>query len=218
VNRALSASGSTHAIFRNTFASTRTSLIKGTVPLVMEMCFPNREYTLNQSEWCHIFENGSLAVSPPATVTCRLLQNSYTISAQSSQIATVKPKCNLPRKQCYFTEEQVYEALLKHEGKRSKAAKELDCHVRTIDNYIARFPSLQDVMHDRKVGICDQSEEVLKKHNAAGNPGTAQFFLKNLHPDYGPKGGNKTELIATPQGMKLSVQSLGMTEEDQAAA
>jgi phage terminase large subunit-like protein len=59
VNRALAASGSTHAIFRNTFASTRTSLIKGTVPLVMEMCFPKREYTLNQSEWCHIFENGS---------------------------------------------------------------------------------------------------------------------------------------------------------------
>jgi PBSX family phage terminase large subunit len=59
VNRALCASGSTHAIFRNTFASTRTSLIKGTVPLVMEMCFPNREYELNQSEWCHTFENGS---------------------------------------------------------------------------------------------------------------------------------------------------------------
>jgi hypothetical protein len=34
-------------------------VIKGTVPLVMEMCFPNQEYTLNQSEWCHIFENGS---------------------------------------------------------------------------------------------------------------------------------------------------------------
>jgi phage terminase large subunit-like protein len=59
VVRALMASGSTHAIFRNTFASTRTSLIKGTVPMVMEMCFPEREYTLNQSEWCHTFENGS---------------------------------------------------------------------------------------------------------------------------------------------------------------
>jgi len=50
VNRALSASGSTHAIFRNTFASTRTSLIKGTVPLVMEMCFPNREYLLRAQQ------------------------------------------------------------------------------------------------------------------------------------------------------------------------
>jgi hypothetical protein len=116
-------------------------------------------------------------------------------------------------------EEQVYEALLKHEGKRSKAAKELDCHVRTIDNYIARFPSLQDVMHDRKVGLCDQSEEVLKKHNTAGDPGTAKFFLTNLHPDYQKKSVNKAEMIATKDGIKvLSVQSIGMTEEDQAAA
>jgi hypothetical protein len=37
-------------------------------------------------------------------------------------------------------------------------------------------------MHDRKVGLCDQSEDVLEKHTSAGNPGTAQFFLKNLHP------------------------------------
>jgi hypothetical protein len=73
-------------------------------------------------------------------------------------------------------------------------------------------------MHDRKVGICDHSEEVLKKARVSGNPNVAQFQLKNLHPDYAPKGGNKTELIATSQGMKLSVQSLGMTEEDQAAA
>jgi hypothetical protein len=34
----------------------------------------------------------------------------------------------------------------------------------------------------------------------------------------GRKQVNKTELIATAQGVKLSVQSLGMTEEDQAAA
>jgi hypothetical protein len=148
-----------------------------------------------------------------------LLQNSYTFTNQSYQIATVKPKKCLPRKQFYFTEEQVYEALLKHEGKRSKAAKELDCHVRTIDNYIARFPSLQDVMHDRKVGLCDQSEEVLKKHNTAGDPGTAKFFLTNLHPDYQKKSVNKAEMIATKDGIKvLSVQSIGMTEEDQAAA
>jgi phage terminase large subunit len=59
VNWALSASGSTHAIFRHTFSSTRTSLIKGTVPMVMEMCFPKQEYRMNQTEWCHIFANGS---------------------------------------------------------------------------------------------------------------------------------------------------------------
>jgi hypothetical protein len=159
-----------------------------------------------------------MAVSPPAAVTCRLLQNSYTAEAQISQNVTVKARPTPPRKQCYFTEEQVYAAMLKHEGARSLAAKELGCHVRTIDNYIERYPSLQEILHDRKVGICDHSEEVLKKARVSGNTNVAQFQLKNLHPDYAPKGGNKTELIATSQGMKLSVQSLGMTEEDQAAA
>jgi hypothetical protein len=90
-----------------------------------------------------------------------VLQNSYTVRVQSSQIEPVKPRHKLPRKQCYFTEEQVY---VRHEGKRSKVAKELDCHVRTIDNYIERFQSLQDIAYDRKVGICDQSKEVLEKH------------------------------------------------------
>jgi hypothetical protein len=157
-------------------------------------------------------------VSSPVAVPCRLLQNSYTVGPQNVQIATENYRYKLPRKQCKFTEEQVYDALLRHEGARSLVAKELGCHVRTIDNYIARFPSLQDVMHDRKVGICDHSEAVLKKARVSGNTNVAQFQLKNLSPDYAPKGGNKTELIATSQGMKLSVQSLGMTEEDQAAA
>jgi hypothetical protein len=100
---------------------------------------------------------------------------------------------NWPPGACYFTEEQVYAAMLKHEGARSLVAKELGCHVRTVDEYIKRFPSLQDIMHDRKVGICDHSEEVLKKARVSGNTNVAQFQLKNLHPDYGPKGGNKTE-------------------------
>jgi phage terminase large subunit-like protein len=57
--RALASSHSTHAIFRHTFSSTRISLINGTVPLVMGMCFPKERMELNQSEWCHIFPNGA---------------------------------------------------------------------------------------------------------------------------------------------------------------
>jgi hypothetical protein len=49
---------------------------------------------------------------------------------------------NWPPGACYFTEEQVYAAMLKHEGARSLVAKELGCHVRTVDEYIKRFPSL----------------------------------------------------------------------------
>jgi hypothetical protein len=60
-----------------------------------------------------------MAVSPPATVTCRLLQNSYTAEAQFYQNVTVKARPKPPIKQCKFTEEQVYEAMLKHEGARS---------------------------------------------------------------------------------------------------
>jgi hypothetical protein len=149
-----------------------------------------------------------------------VLQNSYIVNLQSSQNAPERNRYKLPRKQCYFTEEQVYAAMLKHEGARSKVAKELDCHVRTVDEYIKRFPSLQDIAYDNRVATCDASKAVLKKHTVNGNAGVAQFNLKNLDPEYAPKGmTNKSELIATGDGVKLlSVQSLGMTEEDQAAA
>jgi hypothetical protein len=72
-------------------------------------------------------EQELMAVSPPAVVTCRLLQNSYTAEAQIYQNVTVKSRPKPPIKQCKFTEEQVYEAMLKHEGARSLVAKELGC-------------------------------------------------------------------------------------------
>ena len=68
-------------------------------------------------------EQGPMVVSPPAVVNCRLLQNSYTVEAQIYQNVTEKPRSMPPRKQCYFTEEQVYEALARHKRQALKGCK-----------------------------------------------------------------------------------------------
>jgi hypothetical protein len=51
---------------------------------------------------------------------------------QNSQKCHEKPKNLPPRKQCYFTEEQVAEALRAGEGRLSRAAKMLGCCAKTI--------------------------------------------------------------------------------------
>jgi hypothetical protein len=47
-----------------------------------------------------------------------------------------QPRHKPPRKQCYFTEQQVYDTMIKHEGRRSKVAKELDCHVQRAPRWL----------------------------------------------------------------------------------
>jgi hypothetical protein len=33
-----------------------------------------------------------------------------------------------------------------------------------VDEYIKRFPSLQDIAYDNRIATCDASKDVLKKH------------------------------------------------------
>lgn len=57
--RALKAKGSRHVILRFRFNAVKASIIFDTFPKVMRLCFPEREYNLNKTDWIVSFDNGS---------------------------------------------------------------------------------------------------------------------------------------------------------------
>jgi hypothetical protein len=63
IQRALKASGSTHAIFRHRFNHLKASIIFGTMPFVIENCYPgllpSNDEMLNKTDWFLELPNGS---------------------------------------------------------------------------------------------------------------------------------------------------------------
>lgn len=59
VIRALKAKKSTHAVLRFKFNHLKDSIIKDTLPSVMEKCFPNVDYDVNRTDWDCRFPNDS---------------------------------------------------------------------------------------------------------------------------------------------------------------
>jgi phage terminase large subunit-like protein len=57
--RAIKAPKSRHAILRFRFNAVKNSVVLDTFPKVMELCFPNIQYTLNKSDFYAEFPNGS---------------------------------------------------------------------------------------------------------------------------------------------------------------
>lgn len=59
VFRALKAPKSRHAILRFRFNHVKVSIGQDTLPKVMDLFFPGVKYTLDKTDWCFRFENGS---------------------------------------------------------------------------------------------------------------------------------------------------------------
>ncbi len=59
VLRALKAPYSHHCILRFRFNHLKASIILGTFPKVMKLCFPNVQYTMSKTDWYVTFPNGS---------------------------------------------------------------------------------------------------------------------------------------------------------------
>jgi phage terminase large subunit-like protein len=59
VIRAIRAPGSTHVIFRYRFNHLKESIINGTMPKVMELCFPEVSYSIDKTDWFMRLPNDS---------------------------------------------------------------------------------------------------------------------------------------------------------------
>lgn len=140
----------------------------------------------------------------------------------SSEATPIKPKPIPPGKPEYFKPEIVAEALKRANGRRTKAARLLGCCAKTVNNYIHRYPELQDLFYEFKQGRFDWAEDVLMDHLGANSLSAAQFILKygDGAEERGFKPQASARLTTDEGGLKidLSVKALGLTERDLAAA
>ena len=62
------------------------------------------------------------------------------------------------------------------------------------------------------------AEDVVLKHIRNGHLGASQFQLTKRDARYKTVTASRTEMTAGPQGVTLSVETLGLSDQDQAAA
>lgn len=77
-----------------------------------------------------------------------------------------------------YTPEQVIAVLKESKGLRALAANKLGCHVRTVDNYIERFPEVAEAVKHQKEGMLDVAEGMLYRAINNGEPWAICFYLK----------------------------------------
>ena len=80
----------------------------------------------------------------------------------------------------YFTEEQIAEALRKTHGKVYAAADVLRCGVRTVYDYLGRFPELNELREHYRERFLDGAELKLEEAVIAGEAWAICFSLKTL--------------------------------------
>jgi very-short-patch-repair endonuclease len=84
-----------------------------------------------------------------------------------------------------FTKDEIRNALIKSNGFTSIAAQNLDCHVSTITNYIAKYPELKDTLKEIREKTLDFAESKLLTHINNDNFNALKFFLQTQGKERG---------------------------------
>lgn len=84
-----------------------------------------------------------------------------------------------------YTAQQVSDALLDTAGIKSAAARKLGCTHQTVDNYIARYPTVAAAYEQARASIVDKAESVLLQKLNRNEWDAAKFVLTTLGKDRG---------------------------------
>ena len=77
-----------------------------------------------------------------------------------------------------FTAEQVINAIKTSRGILSSAADSLGCHRRTVDRYVAKYPTVREEYEEANERVIDFAESRLLKNINDGDTASIIFFLK----------------------------------------
>lgn len=88
------------------------------------------------------------------------------------------PKSPPPKKEEFFTPDQVAEALRLNHGNASAAARVLGCHPDTIRNYCAKYPDVQAARESGTEVRLDMAEASLDRAVGKGEGWAVCFILK----------------------------------------
>lgn len=106
-----------------------------------------------------------------------------------------------------FTVEQVSKALIKTEGRRSHAARLLNCTPQTVIAYIKDYPEIKKNLDTILEENLDMVESKLIEMAKSGNLRAAIFYLRYQGKDrgYGNSGRQRTKVEAPAQNEPLSI-------------
>lgn len=84
-----------------------------------------------------------------------------------------------------FTPQQVADTITEAHGLVSRAAKMLGCTVKTVYNYIEKFPEVAEARHEAREAMKDVGEASLWKKVSEGEGWAVCFYLKCQAKDRG---------------------------------
>jgi len=115
-------------------------------------------------------------------------------AARAGKPPPPKPKLGHPQR---ITVPKIAEALAKTGGLIGVTAQFLKCERRTVEKYVARYPSLQEVRDQAREEALDHTEWALIKAARAGEPWAVQWFLRYQGKARGYQEIRKTEQEST---------------------
>lgn len=93
--------------------------------------------------------------------------------------------------------EKYAEALLKHGGLLTPAARWLKVKPQTVHQALKRWPTLVDVLQDAKQAALDDTEWALIRAARTGEPWAVQYYLRHQGRERGYVDQKKTDAVPT---------------------
>ena len=105
-----------------------------------------------------------------------------------------------PRKGLSIPRAEVARAIRAAKGFKTNACRALGITTRTLDHYLARYPSLMKVFIEAKEALKDRAENELAKHIEEGSLNAITYYLNTQARDRGYGDVHKYEHSGIPAG------------------
>ena len=84
-----------------------------------------------------------------------------------------------------YTAQEVIDALKGTGGIVGTVAKKLECTTRTVQNYIAEYPTVKEAWRSERLAMRSMAEITVLKQAQSGSLKAAMFILNQLDPETG---------------------------------
>lgn len=99
-----------------------------------------------------------------------------------------------------YTAQEVINAIEGTGGIVGTIADKLKCTTRTVQNYIADYPTVKEAWRSERLKLRSMGERTIAKQAQAGNLKAAMFIVNQLDPDTGEFVSPTTRMELTGEG------------------
>jgi len=84
-----------------------------------------------------------------------------------------------------YTAQEIIDALEGTGGILGTVAEKLHCTTRTVQNYLAEYPTVKEAWRSERLKLRSMAERTIAKEAASGNLKAAMFIVNQLDPETG---------------------------------